>query len=86
MAKPNSDAYCRQATRDQKLRIADISANISCMGRTHRPQVALYLDPDRVKLLHQLAIKTRRTKQHLLREAVDALLVDYKLLKPKRKP
>lgn len=55
------------------------------MGRTHRPQVALYLDPDRVKLLHQLAIKTRRTKQHLLREAVDALLVDYKLLKPKRK-
>jgi predicted transcriptional regulator len=48
--------------------------------------VALYLDPDRVKLLHALAIKTRRTKQHLLREAVDAMLMQHKLLKPKRKP
>jgi hypothetical protein len=56
------------------------------MGRTHRPQVALYLDPDRVELLHKLALKTRRTKQHLLRGAVDALLVEHKLLKPKRKP
>jgi hypothetical protein len=55
------------------------------MGRTHRPQVALYLDPDRVKLLHKLALKTRSTKQHLLRGAVDALLMEHKLLKP-RKP
>jgi len=68
------------------LSLADISANISVMGRTHRPQVALYLDPDRVKLLHRLALKTRRTKQHLLREAVDAILMQHKLLKPKRKP
>lgn len=49
--------------------------------------MALYLDPDRVELLSQLAEKTGMTKQALLREAVDALLVEHKLLKvPKRKP
>ena len=47
------------------------------MGRTIRPQVALYLDPEKVKLLDIVAKKTRRTKQDLLREAVDTLLVEY---------
>ena len=57
------------------------------MGRTLRPQVALYLDPDRVELLDQLAKRTGKTKQELLRGAVDALLLEHKLLKlPKRKP
>ena len=57
------------------------------MGRTLRPQVALYLDPDRVELLRRLAEKMGKTQQALLRDAVDSLLVEHKLLKvPKRKP
>lgn len=56
-------------------------------GRTKRTQVALYLDDDKVRLLDDLAKKTGRTKQDLLREALDSLLIEHKLLKsPKRKP
>jgi hypothetical protein len=51
-------------------------------GRTLRTQVALYLDADRVELLDRLAIKTNLTKQDLLRQALDALLITHKLLKP----
>jgi predicted DNA-binding protein len=51
------------------------------MGRTLRTQVALYLDKDRVELLADLAKKTGRTKQEVLREALDAKLVEHKLLK-----
>lgn len=50
-------------------------------GRTKRKQVPLYLDPDRVELLNQMAKKTGLTKQDLLRQALDALLVRHKLLK-----
>jgi predicted DNA-binding protein len=47
------------------------------MGRTLRKQVALYLDDGHVELLDRLARKTGRTKQDLLREAVNTLLVEY---------
>lgn len=57
------------------------------MGKTLRTQVALYLDADRVELLKRLKAKTGRTGQDLLREALDTLLVEHKLLKvSKRKP
>ncbi len=58
------------------------------MGRTLRTQVALYLDDAQVELLDKLAKKQGRTKQDLLREAVNTLLVEYRMFKPptKRKP
>ena len=49
------------------------------MGRTLRKQVALYLDDAHIVLLDKLAKKTGRTKQDLLREAVNTLLVEYRL-------
>jgi len=56
------------------------------MGRTLRTQVALYLDDEQVELLDKLAQKSGRTKQDLLREAVNTLLVEYRVFKlPKRK-
>jgi hypothetical protein len=60
---------------------ANISANISLMGRTHRTQVALYLDADRIELLNQLKEKTGLDGQTLLRRALDSLLIRHKLLK-----
>ena len=51
------------------------------MGRTLRTQVALYLDDMQVELLDQLAKKSGRTKQELLREAVNTLLVEYQMFK-----
>lgn len=57
------------------------------MGRTLRPQVALYLDKEQVELLDKLARKSGRTKQDLLREAVTTLLFEYQMFKvQKRKP
>lgn len=44
------------------------------MGRTKRPQVALYLDPEIVELLDQLSARTGATKQELLRDAVNEML------------
>ena len=56
------------------------------MGRTLRPQVALYLDDIHIELLDKLARQSGRTKQDLLREAVNTLLVEYRMFKlPKRK-
>lgn len=49
------------------------------MGRTVRAQVALYLDDMHIQLLDKLARKTGRTKQDLLREAVNTLLVEYRM-------
>ena len=47
---------------------------------------SLYLEPERAELLDRLTAETRIPKAALLREAVDDLLVKYKLLKvPKRK-
>jgi predicted DNA-binding protein len=48
------------------------------MGRTLRRQVALYLDDAQVDQLDKLARKMGRTKQDLLREAVNTLLVEYR--------
>lgn len=48
------------------------------MGRTLRKQVALYLDDIHIVMLDKLAKKTGRTKQELLREAVNTLLVEYR--------
>jgi len=47
---------------------------------------SIYLEPDRAKLLDELAAQTRIPKAVLLREAVDDLLLKHKVLKPKRKP
>ena len=49
------------------------------MGRTVRKQVALYLDDIYVLMLDKLAKKTGRTKQDLLRAAVNTLLVEYRV-------
>lgn len=50
------------------------------MGRTLRKQVALYLDDIHIEMLDRLARKTGRTKQELLREAVNTLLIEYRML------
>jgi hypothetical protein len=56
------------------------------MGRTLRTQVALYLDEGHIVLLDKLARKSGRTKQDLLREAVNTLLLEYRMFdRPKRK-
>ncbi len=56
------------------------------MGRTLRTQVALYLDDKLIELLGKLAQKQGRTKQDLLREAVNTLLKEYGMFKlPERK-
>lgn len=48
---------------------------------------SIYLDPDKAKLLDELATGSRIAKAVLLREAVDDLLVKYKLLQsPRRRP
>ena len=44
-------------------------------------QVALYLDDEKVAMLAELAKKTGMTKQDLLRQALDALFAEHKLLK-----
>ena len=57
------------------------------MGKTLRTQVALYLDDWQVDLLAKLAAKSGRTKQDLLREAVNTLFAEYQMFKlPKRAP
>lgn len=57
------------------------------MGKTTKHQQPLYLDQEKAALLDQLSAQTRIAKQVLLREAVDDLLVKYKLLRPpKRQP
>jgi hypothetical protein len=50
-------------------------------GKTLRTQVALYLDADRIELLNRLKDKTGKTGQDLLRQALDAMLIENKLLK-----
>ena len=49
------------------------------MGRTLRTQVALYLDDIHIEMLDKLAKKTARTKQDLLREAINTLLIEYRM-------
>lgn len=57
------------------------------MGKTTKHQQPLLLEPEKAKLLEELAERTRIAKQVLLREAVDDLLAKHGMLKPpKRKP
>jgi hypothetical protein len=57
------------------------------MATTKRLKVmqALYLERDRTDLLDELAADLRQTKASLLREAVDDLLVKYRMLKPNKR-
>ena len=55
------------------------------MGRTIRRQVALYLYDIFIDMLDKLAKKTGRTKQELLREAVNTLLAEYRMFDPARR-
>jgi predicted transcriptional regulator len=57
------------------------------MGKTKRIAESLYLDREKSNLLRQLAERTRIARTVLMREAIDDLLVKYKVLKlSKRKP
>lgn len=56
------------------------------MATRNKHLQSLYLEPEKAKLLDELAAETRIAKAVLLREAVDDLLVKYRKLKaPKRK-
>jgi predicted transcriptional regulator len=52
------------------------------MKTTRRQFETVYIDPDRLKLLKELAAKTRILRSVLWREALEDLLVKYGLLKP----
>jgi hypothetical protein len=57
------------------------------MGKTKRRVEVAYLDPEKLELLKQLSAQTRIARTVLVREAIDDLLIKYKLLKPpRRKP
>lgn len=53
------------------------------MGRTKRPQVALYLDPEIIELLDSLASDLGVPKQELLRDAVNEMLKKRTAAPPK---
>jgi hypothetical protein len=55
------------------------------MGKTTRKVEVAYLDAAKLELLKQLAAHTRIPRSVLMREAVDDLLVKYRLLKPARR-
>lgn len=57
------------------------------MAPTKRLKVmqALYLERDRTDLLDELSADLRLPKAILLREAVDDLLVKYRMLKPNKR-
>ena len=56
------------------------------MGRTRRKVEVAYLDADKLELLKQLAASTRIARTVLVREAIDDLLVKYKLIKAPKPP
>jgi predicted DNA-binding protein len=53
-------------------------------NRTQRQQ-SIYLEHEKAALLDELSDETRIPKAALMREAIDDLLVKYKLLKLKRR-
>ena len=55
------------------------------MGKTKRSVEVAYLDPEKLELLKQLAGETRIARTVLVREAIDDLLVKYRLLKPSKR-
>jgi Ribbon-helix-helix domain len=64
-----------------------IDGIVARMATTKRLKVmqALYLERDRTELLDALAADVRLPKAILLREAVDDLLVKYRMLKPNKR-
>jgi hypothetical protein len=57
------------------------------MGDTKRKRETIYLDPAKFELLAALAKSTRIPRAELAREAIDDLLIKFKVLKPpKSKP
>jgi hypothetical protein len=55
------------------------------MAPRKRSVEVAYLDPEKLDLLKQLAAQTRIPRAVLIREAIDDLLVKYKLLKPPKR-
>ena len=55
------------------------------MGKTKRAVEVAYLDHEKLALLKRLATQTRIARSVLVREAIDDLLIKYKLLKPPRR-
>jgi hypothetical protein len=51
------------------------------MGKTKRTFETIYLDPEKLDLLKKLATDTRIPRAVLAREAIDDLLLKYKVLK-----
>jgi len=57
-----------------------LAAKFSGMAKTPRTQEAMYLDDMQLELLDKLAQKLGRTKQDLLREAINTMLYEYKMI------
>jgi hypothetical protein len=55
------------------------------MGKTTRAVEVAYLDRDKLDLLKRLAAQTRIARAVLVREAIDDLLIKYKLLRAPRR-
>ncbi len=55
------------------------------MGKTTRAVEVAYLDRDKLDLLKRLAAQTRIARSVLVREAIDDLLIKYKLLRAPRR-
>jgi len=51
------------------------------VGRTKRKVEVAYLDADKLELLKQLAAQSRIARTVLVREAIDDLLIKYRLMK-----
>lgn len=51
------------------------------MGKTKRAFETIYLDPEKLDLLKKLAKDTRIPRAVLAREAIEDLLIKYKVLK-----
>ncbi len=67
---------------DRKLHVAYCSD----MGtKTKRAFETVYLDHEKLNLLKQLAKDTRIPRAVLAREAIDDLLIKYKVLKPPKR-
>ncbi|MGA8708767.1 MAG: ribbon-helix-helix domain-containing protein [Steroidobacteraceae bacterium] len=55
------------------------------MGKTKRSVEVAYLDQEKLDLLKRLAAQTRIARSVLVREAIDDLLIKYKLLRAPRR-
>ena len=55
------------------------------MGKTKLTGKLMHLEPEKARLLEELARKTGVKQSVLMREAIDALLKRHKMLKPARR-